>query len=157
MVTKSKKVHAKGIPEGLKNLKELAPLPTTVDDGILIHDFVINVLNVHPEDVYLLATEAVANRIIRHVRVGDEESKDKEFYEEAESDAQRKTWLSKPYKNVTEHVLPLIKASFLCYSKGIQNKLLERVEKRIILAFMRKDPTLENYQDLLNKFAAKAK
>jgi hypothetical protein len=33
-----------------------------------------------------LASEADANKIIKHVRVSDEESKDMKFYEEAKSD-----------------------------------------------------------------------
>ena len=50
----------------------------------------------HPEDVHLLASEADAKKIIKHVRVGDEESKDNQFYEDAESDGQRKVWLNQP-------------------------------------------------------------
>ena len=61
------------IPEGLKNLKKLSPLETTVNDGVLIQDLAIKVLDVHPEDIDLLATEADANQIIKHVRIGDEE------------------------------------------------------------------------------------
>ena len=68
------------ISEGVKNLKKLSTLRTTIDDGILIQDLAIQVLNVHPEDIDLLATEDDANLIIKHVRVGDEESKDKQFY-----------------------------------------------------------------------------
>ena len=34
----------------------------------------IQVLNVRPEDVHLLATEADASKIIKHVRVSDEDS-----------------------------------------------------------------------------------
>jgi hypothetical protein len=49
------------IPEGLKNLKKLSPLETTVNDGVLIQDLAIKVLDVHPEDIDLLATEADAN------------------------------------------------------------------------------------------------
>ena len=37
----------------------------------------IQVLNVHPENIDVLATESDANKIIKHVRVCDEESKDK--------------------------------------------------------------------------------
>ena len=68
------------ISEGVKNLKKLSTLRTTIDDGILIQDLAIQVLNVHPEDIDLLATEDDANLIIKHVRVGNEESKDKQFY-----------------------------------------------------------------------------
>ena len=68
------------ISEGVRNLKKLSTLRTTIDDGILIQDLAIQVLNVHPEDIDLLATEDDANLIIKHVRVGDEESKDKQFY-----------------------------------------------------------------------------
>ena len=49
------------IPEGLKNLKKLSLLETTVNDGLLIQDLAIKVLDVHPEDIDLLATEADAN------------------------------------------------------------------------------------------------
>ncbi len=35
----------------------------------------IQVLNVRPEDVHLLATEADASKIIKHIRVSDEDSK----------------------------------------------------------------------------------
>ena len=110
----------------------------------------------HPEDVHLLASEADAKKIIKHVRVGDEESKENQFYEEAESDVERKKWLSCPYPNVKEHLLPMIKASFLCYSKGIREELLALVEKRIKEASMRKDPTLANYKATVNKFMEKA-
>ena len=48
--------------------------------------------DVLPENVHLLAAEADANLIIKHVRVGGEESKDKQFYKEAENDVQRKKW-----------------------------------------------------------------
>jgi hypothetical protein len=46
----------------------------------------MRVLDVHPENVNLLAMEADAIKIIKHVRVGGEESKDKQFYEEAKDD-----------------------------------------------------------------------
>ena len=46
----------------------------------------IKVLNVHPEDCHLLANEADAKKILKHVRVEDEESKDQQFYEEAKND-----------------------------------------------------------------------
>ena len=68
------------ISEGVRNLKKLSTLRTTIDDGILIQDLAIQILNVHPEDIDLLATEDDANLIIKHVRVCDEESKDKQFY-----------------------------------------------------------------------------
>lgn len=112
---------------GLKNLEKLKNLSATIDDGKLIQDFMIQILGVHPEKIHLLATEADANQIIKRVRFGDEDSKDKIFYEEAKSDVQRKAWLSKPLYNVPDHLLPPIKASFLCYSKGIQDELLELV------------------------------
>ena len=65
--------------------------------------------------------------------------------------------MKKPYLNVPEHLLPLIKTSFLCYSKGIQDELLKLVEDRIIKASMRKEPTLANYRNLLEKFVKTAK
>jgi hypothetical protein len=102
------------ISEGLKNLKKLSPLETTIDDGILVQDLMIKVLNVHPEKIDLLATESVANKIIKHIKVGDEESKDMQFYEDAKSEVEKKSWMSKPYKNVPEHLIPLLKASYLC-------------------------------------------
>jgi hypothetical protein len=43
----------------------------------------MRVLDVHPENVNLLAIEADAIKIIKHFRTCDEESKDKQFYEEA--------------------------------------------------------------------------
>ena len=49
------------IPEGEKNLKKLSSLKTTINDGILVQDFAIQVLNVHPENIALLATQADAN------------------------------------------------------------------------------------------------
>ena len=52
-------------------MKRLSTLETTVDDGRLIQDFVIQVLDVHPEDIDVLANEADAYEIIKHVRVGD--------------------------------------------------------------------------------------
>ena len=93
-------------------MKKLSQLLTTIDDGILMHDFMIKILDVLPENVHLLATEADAKKIIKHVRVGGEESKEKQFYEEAENDVQRNEWLSKPYENMPEKLLPLIKTSF---------------------------------------------
>ena len=80
------------IPEGLKKLKKLSSLETTIDDGIRIQDFMMIFFDVLPENVHLLAAEADANLIIKHVRVGGEESKDKQFYKEAENDVQRKKW-----------------------------------------------------------------
>ncbi len=65
------------ISEGLKNLKKLSTLETTIDDAKQIQDFAIQVLDVHPEKIDLLATEADANQIIKHIRVVSEESKDK--------------------------------------------------------------------------------
>ena len=58
-----------------------------------------------------------------------------------------------------EHFLPLIKASFMCYSQGagVRNKFLKHVENRIINANMRKDPSLENYENILKAFVEKAK
>ena len=52
-------------------MKRLSTLETTVDDGRIIQDFVIQVLDIHPEDIDVLANEADAYEIIRHVRVGD--------------------------------------------------------------------------------------
>jgi cell division septum initiation protein DivIVA len=49
------------IPEGLKDLKKLPTLDNTIKDGKLIQDFMIQVLDVHPENIHLLATEADAN------------------------------------------------------------------------------------------------
>ena len=46
----------------------------------------MKVLDVRPENVNLLATEADAIKIIKHFRVGGEESKDKKFYEQAKDD-----------------------------------------------------------------------
>ena len=43
----------------------------------------MRILDVLPENVHLLAAEADANLIIKHVRAGGEESKDKQFYKEA--------------------------------------------------------------------------
>ena len=74
------------ISEGLKNLKKLSTLETTIDDAKQIQDFVIQVLDVNPENINLLATETDANQIIKHIRVGNEESKEKQFYEEANDD-----------------------------------------------------------------------
>ena len=68
------------ILEGKTHLKKLSKLETTVDDGILAQDLMIQVLNVHPENIDVLATESDANKIIKHVRVCDEESKNKQFY-----------------------------------------------------------------------------
>ena len=36
-----------------------------------MQDFVIQFLDVRPENIHLLATEADADKIIKHVRVGD--------------------------------------------------------------------------------------
>ena len=81
------------IPEGLKNLKRLDRLELTISDGILIQDLMIQVFDVHPENVHLLASEADANEIIKHVRVGDEESKEKQFYEDAKDYDEKRKWL----------------------------------------------------------------
>jgi hypothetical protein len=45
----------------LKDLKKLPTLDNTIKDGKLIQDFMIQVLDVHPENIHLLATEADAN------------------------------------------------------------------------------------------------
>jgi hypothetical protein len=42
-------------------LKKLSQLKTTIDDGRLIQDFAIQILDVLPENIHLLATEADAN------------------------------------------------------------------------------------------------
>ena len=73
VVKNREKELAKEISEGLKNLKKLSSLETTIDDGKQIQDFAIRVLDVHPENINLLATHADANQIIKHFRVGDEE------------------------------------------------------------------------------------
>ena len=77
-------------------MKKLSPLETTIDDGIRIQDFMMIFFDVLPEKVHLLAAEADANLIIKHVRVGGEESKDKQFYEDAKNDVQRKKWQDQP-------------------------------------------------------------
>ena len=58
-----------------------------------------------------------------------------------------------------EYILPLIKASFMCYSQGagVRNKFLKHVETRIINANMRKNPSKENYEKSLDAFVNKAK
>ena len=58
-----------------------------------------------------------------------------------------------------EHLLPLIKASYMCYSqgKGVRYKFLKHVENRIENANMRKDPSKENYEKSLDAFVTKAK
>jgi hypothetical protein len=49
------------IPGGLKNLKKLSKLKSTIDDGKIIQDFAIQILDVLPENIHLLATETDAN------------------------------------------------------------------------------------------------
>jgi hypothetical protein len=61
VVKNREKELAKEISEGLKNLKKLSSLETTIDDGKQIQDFAIRVLDVHPENINLLATHADAN------------------------------------------------------------------------------------------------
>ena len=61
MINKREKELATEIPEGLKNLKKLSSLETTIEDGKQIQDFAIRVLDVPPENISLLATEADAN------------------------------------------------------------------------------------------------
>jgi hypothetical protein len=58
---------------------------------------------------------------------------------------------------VRERLLPLIKASFMCYSQGTRKELLKKVEERINKAEMRRDPSIENYKEVLNAFVNKAK
>jgi hypothetical protein len=70
---------------------------------------------------------------------------------------ERNAWSSKPYKNVPEHFIPLLKASYLFYALGIRDELLDCVEVRITAASMRKDPTLANYSSIMTKFLEKAK
>ena len=94
-------------------MKKLSTLETTIDDGILIQEFAMRILDVLPEKIHLLAAEADANLIIKHVRVGGEESKEKQFYDEAKDDDQRKKWQDKPFENVPENFVPMIKASFM--------------------------------------------
>jgi hypothetical protein len=61
VINKREKELATEIPEGLKNLKKLSSLETTVEDGKQIQDFAIRVLDIPPEKISLLATEADAN------------------------------------------------------------------------------------------------
>jgi hypothetical protein len=61
VINKREKELATEIPEGLKNLKKLSSLETTIEDGKQIQDFAIRVLDVPPENISLLATEADAN------------------------------------------------------------------------------------------------
>ena len=158
VIEKRTKELATEIPDGLNKLKKLSPLLTTIDDGILMHDFTIKILDVLPENVHLLATEADAKMIIKHVRIGgEEEFKEKIFYEEAENDFERIQWLSQPYFNVPEKLLPLIKTSFQFQSKGIQDELLLLLEERIENSQMRKDPTFANYTAILDEFLKTAK
>ena len=44
----------------------------------------------------------------------------------------------------------------MCYALGIRDELLERVEKRILAASMRKNPTLANYMSIMKKFIERA-
>ena len=55
------------IPEGLNNLTKLSKLEATIDDGIIIQDVMIKVFDVDPKDIALLATDADAKRIVKHV------------------------------------------------------------------------------------------
>jgi hypothetical protein len=61
VVKKREKELATEIPEGLKSLKKLSKLETTIEDGKEIQDFAIRVLDIPPENISLLATEADAN------------------------------------------------------------------------------------------------
>ena len=56
-----------------------------------------------------------------------------------------------------EHLLPLIKASFLCTAKVARKELLAIVRNRIKNSHMRLDPTYENYVKVLDIFVGKAK
>ena len=126
-------------------------------------------LDVHPEDITLLATEEDADRIIKHIRdddefevaprmktiiVDDAEKEVKvgpEYYEDAENEQTKESWCQFP-KGVREHLLPLLKASYLCTAQGSRKEFMNIVRQRIKNANMRKDPTYENYLKALNAF-----
>ena len=75
-------------------MEKLPSLKTTISDGRKIQDFVIQFLDVRPENIHLLATEADADNVIKHVRVGDKESNYSQFFEEAADKVQREKWSS---------------------------------------------------------------
>ena len=106
---------------------------------------------------------------MRHVRLEDEivqadylqdgSFRHREYFQEAKDEAERKEWIQKPENNVPENLLPLIKASYMCYSQGegLRNKFLKQIENRIINANMRQDPSRKNYEKSLDAFVNKAK
>lgn len=55
----------------------------------------IKVFDVDPKDIALLASDADAKRIVKHVQT-DEEEKGKKYYDDAKDEAQKKAWLSNP-------------------------------------------------------------
>lgn len=56
-----------------------------------------------------------------------------------------------------DNLLPALKATFLLYVQGNRAELLKHIEERAVPAGMRKDPTIENFEQELKDFATKAK
>ena len=56
-----------------------------------------------------------------------------------------------------DNLLPALKATYLFYSQGKRDELLKHVEERAVPAGMRKDPTVENFEQELKAFKALAK
>ena len=88
---------------------------------------------------------------------GEQKKPGWKYFHDAIDDAQRKQWLTKPFRNVPENLLPAIKASFLCYAQGIRKELLELLDKRTVQASEREEPLLANYLKGMNEFIAEAK
>jgi hypothetical protein len=60
----------------------------------------------------------------------------------------------RPDLTVPENLLPLIKASFLCYSQGIRKELLELLDKQTVQESEREEPLLSNYLKAMDEFIA---
>ena len=72
-------------------------------------------------------------------------------------DAEREEWLKCPNKNVPENLLPLMKASFLCYSQSYRNELMELLAKRTAKAIARNEPSDKSLSKAIENFIYLAK
>ena len=121
-------------------------------------NFGYQVLGIKPEDITILATENLFWKIVKQVALeGEEKMPGFQYYLDEYSDAELKRWIKKPYENVPEHLLPAIKALFLCYSQENKNELLALLSNRTVPAIKRRDPSLKDFMAAMDEFVKKCK
>ena len=123
------KKFEKEIPEQLKVFKQIATLPTTTKDACELQDALIRLLNVHPENIKVLASEDDFNKIVTHVRGhGEEMKKPFHYYHDAKDLDTSEEWLIYPQSwfgsQVPDNLLAAVKASYLITTQCDRNELL---------------------------------